>query len=99
LSWRDLRRRFNAGIACWTKLEITPPSFSNHSRYGTALVAEEVFPWTASLVLCSSHRVLFGAFIEQGSATHAIVCTGLPNRLRKLAGKAEKSRKLGILHY
>jgi hypothetical protein len=24
-----------AGIACWTKLEITPPSISNHSRYGT----------------------------------------------------------------
>jgi hypothetical protein len=22
-------------IACWTKLEITPPSISNHSRYGT----------------------------------------------------------------
>jgi hypothetical protein len=22
-------------IACWTKLEITPPSFSNHPRYGT----------------------------------------------------------------
>jgi len=35
LSWRDLRRRSNAGIAWWTKLEITPPSFSNHSRYGT----------------------------------------------------------------
>ncbi|MGP0093898.1 MAG: autotransporter outer membrane beta-barrel domain-containing protein, partial [Xanthobacteraceae bacterium] len=34
-SWRDLRRRCNAGIACWTKLEITPPSLSNHSRYGT----------------------------------------------------------------
>jgi Ca2+-binding RTX toxin-like protein len=28
-------RRVNAGIACLTKLEITPPSFSNHSRYGT----------------------------------------------------------------
>jgi hypothetical protein len=26
-----------AGIACWTKLEITPPSISNHSRYGTLL--------------------------------------------------------------
>ena len=38
-SWRDLRRRSNAGIACWTKLEITPPSFSNHSRYGTILKA------------------------------------------------------------
>jgi hypothetical protein len=25
----------NAGIACWIKLEITPPSLSNHSRYGT----------------------------------------------------------------
>src|SRR3989442_14594416 len=35
-SWRDLRRRTNAGIACWTKLEITPPSISNHSRYGTS---------------------------------------------------------------
>jgi hypothetical protein len=35
LSWRDLRRRPNAGIACWTKLEITPPSISNHSRYAT----------------------------------------------------------------
>ena len=22
-------------IACWTKLEITPPSNSHHSRYGT----------------------------------------------------------------
>jgi hypothetical protein len=29
------RRRFSAGIACWNKLEIAPPSFSNHSRYGT----------------------------------------------------------------
>ncbi len=29
------RRRTNAGIACWTKLEITPPSISNLSRYGT----------------------------------------------------------------
>jgi hypothetical protein len=35
LSWRDLHRRSNAGIACWIKLEITSPSFSNHSRYGT----------------------------------------------------------------
>ena len=26
----------NAGIACWTKLETTPPSFFNHSRYGTS---------------------------------------------------------------
>jgi len=42
LSWRDLRRRFNAGIACWTKLEITPLSFSNHSRYGTRRSGEEV---------------------------------------------------------
>jgi hypothetical protein len=25
---------FNARIACWNKLEIMPPSFSNHSRYG-----------------------------------------------------------------
>jgi hypothetical protein len=25
----------DAGIACWTKLEITPPSFYNHSRCGT----------------------------------------------------------------
>src|SRR5271166_1987705 len=32
-SWCHLR--FNAGIACWNKLEITPPSFSNHFRYGT----------------------------------------------------------------
>jgi hypothetical protein len=31
----QLRRRSNAGIACWIKLEITPASFSNHSRYGT----------------------------------------------------------------
>src|SRR5205823_11952724 len=38
-SWRDLRRRTNAGIACWTKLEITPPSISNHSRYGTIATA------------------------------------------------------------
>src|SRR5215211_5287258 len=30
-NWRP-----NAGIACWTKLEITPLSFSNHSRYGTS---------------------------------------------------------------
>jgi hypothetical protein len=37
LSWRDLRRRLNAGIACWTKLEITPPSISNHPRYGTTI--------------------------------------------------------------
>src|SRR5712691_8544021 len=35
LSWRDLRRRSNAGIACWTKLEITPPSISYHSPYAT----------------------------------------------------------------
>ena len=35
LSSRDLRRRFSAGIACWNKPEIAPPSFSNHSRYGT----------------------------------------------------------------
>ena len=27
LSWRDLRRRSNAGFACCIKLEITPPSF------------------------------------------------------------------------
>ena len=27
---------FNARIACWNKLEITPPSFSNHSRYGNS---------------------------------------------------------------
>ncbi|MFZ3374402.1 MAG: hypothetical protein WA183_02500, partial [Chthoniobacterales bacterium] len=24
-----------AGIACWSKLEITPPSISNHPCYGT----------------------------------------------------------------
>jgi hypothetical protein len=32
----DLRRRENAGIACWSKLEITPPSISCYSPYGTA---------------------------------------------------------------
>jgi hypothetical protein len=40
-------RRVNAGIACLTKLEITPPSFSNHSRYGTPW--NGVFPLYARL--------------------------------------------------
>jgi DNA-binding NtrC family response regulator len=53
LSWRDLRRRSNAGIAWWTKLEITPPSFSNHSRYGTRVLVlqRELLPNLSLLTL------------------------------------------------
>src|SRR6516162_6943300 len=40
-SWRNLRRHESAGIACWTKLEIMPPSNSNHSRYGTTKPFQE----------------------------------------------------------
>jgi RNA-directed DNA polymerase len=46
LSWRDLRRHLSAGIACWTKLEITPPSISNHSRYGTNRLARALIAVT-----------------------------------------------------
>src|SRR3954469_53927 len=35
-SWRDLRRRSNAGHGLWNKPEITPPSHSNHRPDGTA---------------------------------------------------------------
>src|SRR3954468_12571376 len=34
-SWRDLRRRSNAGHGLLNKPEITPPSHSNHLRAGT----------------------------------------------------------------
>src|SRR3954453_21140363 len=34
-SWRDLRRRSNAGHGLLNKPEITPPSHSNHRRDGT----------------------------------------------------------------
>src|SRR3954468_13084764 len=34
-SWRDLRRRSNAGHGLWNKPEITPPSHSNHRPAGT----------------------------------------------------------------
>src|SRR3954454_1352981 len=34
-SWRDLRRRSNAGHGLLNKPEITPPSHSNHHRAGT----------------------------------------------------------------
>jgi hypothetical protein len=37
-------RRVNAGIACFTKLEITPPSFSNHSRYSTTPSLRQPIP-------------------------------------------------------
>ncbi len=35
LSWRDLRRRPNAGFGLLHKPEITPPSNSNQSYYAT----------------------------------------------------------------
>jgi ABC-type uncharacterized transport system substrate-binding protein len=44
-SWRNLRRHESAGIACWTKLEITPPSNSHHSRYGTEETDPTVKDW------------------------------------------------------
>src|SRR3954463_3380439 len=34
-SWRDLRRRSNAGHGLLNKPEITPPSHSNHRPHGT----------------------------------------------------------------
>src|SRR5262249_32074627 len=39
--WRDLHRRANAESACFVKPEITPPSFSYHSRDSTP---EETLP-------------------------------------------------------
>src|SRR3954469_14966775 len=36
-SWRNLRRRSNAGHGLWNKPEITPPSHSNHRPDGTTL--------------------------------------------------------------
>ncbi len=47
-----LPRSSFAGIACWTKLEITLPSFSNHSRYAAAPHAKNCHIGHTTPTLC-----------------------------------------------